>query len=169
MTLQFVELAGILILVLLISAGVVLWLQSQKKKPHPIMQVLVLILLLVVLFGGMKWGGEAIGVLTPASTSNTSDNPYRRALMMLQEPYSTYTTVNNLAGTNREALIVRFQQIGRLEIGDLKEKARTLQEMIQNAPSSGQVGMYNMRMTSEIQARWEALRLELVKRAELKP
>ena len=31
---------------------------------------------------------------------------------------------------------------------------------------TGQTGIYNMRMTSDIQARWEALRQELQKRAE---
>lgn len=169
MTLQFVELFGMLIVVLLISAGVVLWLQSQKRKPHPLLQVFVLIMLLVVLIGGMKWGGDALGLVSPASSGDGANNAYLQALILLQEPYSTYTTANNLAGTNREALIERFQKMERLEIGTVKPLVRSLQTMIENAPSSGQQGMYNMRMTSDIQARWDALRVELAKRAEQKP
>ena len=166
LTMPFIELAGLLIVVLLLSAGVVLWLKSQKKKPHPMMQLLILVLMLVLGFAGLKYGGEALGNIDPKSASDVSNDPYRQALILLQEPYPAYTTANNLSSTNREALTTRFMKMEKLNLAELKAYVSSLREMIESAPATGQPGIYNMRMTSEIQARWDELRRELLKRVE---
>lgn len=164
--LHFLELAGLLALVLLISIGVILWMKSQKKQPHPMLNVLVLVVMLVMIFAGLKYGGETLGFIAPSSTASASDNPYRQALLMLQEPYSSYTSANNLASTNRESLANRFMNMERLDLADLKPAVANLRAMIESAPATGQTGIYNMRMTSDIQARWDELRIQLQKRAE---
>lgn len=165
-TMPFLELAGLLIIVLFISAGIVLWMKSQKKKPNPMIQLLILVLLLVLTIGGMKWGGEALGIFPVSGKDDAGKNPYRQALILLQEPYSSYTSLNNVASVNRELLIERFLKMEQLDLGDLKLLVNNLRGMIQSAPATGQTGIYNMRMTSDIQARWETLRQELKKRAE---
>ena len=165
LTIPFLELVGLLIVVLFISVGLVLWMKSNKKKPNPMMQLLILVLLLVLGFAGMKWGGEALGIL-PGNAGESSKNPYRQALMLLQEPYPSYTSANNVASANRETLSARFLKMEQLDLGDLKIQVNNLRGMIQSAPATGQTGIYNMRMTSDIQARWEELRQALQKRAE---
>ena len=164
-TMPLLELAGLLIVVLFISAGVVLWMKRQKKKPNPMVQLLIMVLLLVLAFAGLKWGGEALGIL-PGSKGDAKNNPFRQALILLQEPFPAYTTVNNLASTNRETLVTRFQQMEQLDLAELKSQVSSMRAMIESAPASGQTGIYNMRMTSDIQARWEELRQALQKRAE---
>lgn len=166
MSMHFVELGVLMVIVLLISIGVVLWMKSQKQKPNPMLQLLVLVLLLVLGFAGMKWGGETMGIFASSDGEKNSDNPYRQALLLLQEPYPAYTSANNLASTNRESLTSRFHQMEKLKLAELTPQVRTLLTMIESAPATGQTGIYNMRMTSEIQARWEDLRRELQKRAE---
>jgi len=168
-TMPLLELAALLIIVLFISAGIVLWMKSQKKKPNPMMQLLILVLLLVLAIGGMKWGGEALGIFPASGKEDASKNPYRQALMLLQEPYSSYTSHNNVASVNREMLAERFQKMEQFELGDLKLAVNNLRGMIQSAPATGQTGIYNMRMTSDIQARWDELHRELQKRAERTP
>lgn len=165
LTMPFLELAGLLILVLFISVGVVLWMKSNKKKPSPMMQLLILVLLLVLGFAGMRWGGEALGIL-PSSKDESKNNPYRQALLLLQEPYPSYTSANNVASANRETLAARFLKIEQLDLGELRIQVNNLRGMILSAPATGQTGIYNMRMTSDIQARWEELRQALQKRAE---
>lgn len=163
MTNSLLELSIALMIILLLSAGVLLWLK-QNKKSHPMLPWLVLVIMLVAGLVGVKYLGEAMGFITPAS--NPNNNPYLAALNLLQQPYSAYTTLNNLAVAHREPLVERFQKMGQLEIGDLKNQVSTLLAMVQSAPATGQPGIYNMRMTSDIQARWEELRRELIKRAE---
>ncbi len=164
-TMPLLELAVLLIVVVFISAGIVLWMKSQKKRPNPMIQLVILVLLLVLAFAGLKWGGEALGIL-PASKGDAKNNPFRQALILLQEPYPAYTTANNLASTNRETLVARFQKMEQLELAELKSEVSSMRAMIESAPASGQTGIYNMRMTSDIQARWETLRQALQKRAE---
>ena len=164
-TMPLLELAALLIIVLFISAGIVLWMKS-KKKPHPMMELLILVLLLVLGIAGVKWGGEALGIFPASGKEVAGKNPYRQALILLQEPYSSYTSLNNVASVNRETLVERFLKMEQLDLGDLKLVVNNLRGMIQTAPATGQTGIYNMRMTSDIQARWEALRQELQKRAE---
>jgi hypothetical protein len=164
-TMPLIELAGLLIVVLFISAGVVLWMKSRKKKPNPMVQLLILVLLLVLCFAGLKWGGEALGIL-PGNKGEAKNNPYVQALILLQEPYPAYTSLNNLASANRETLVTRFQKMEQLELAELKIQVSSMRAMIESAPATGQTGIYNMRMTSDIQARWEELRLALKKRAE---
>lgn len=165
-TMPLLELAALLIIVLFISAGIVLWMKSKKQKPNPIMQLLILVLLLALGIAGVKWGGEALGIFPASGKDSSARNPYREALMLLQEPYSSYTSANNVASVNRETLVERFQKMEQLDLGDLKLAVNNLRGMIQTAPATGQTGIYNMRMTSDIQTRWETLRQELQKRAE---
>lgn len=165
-TMPLLELAALLIIVLFISAGIVLWMKSKKQKPNPMMQLLVLVLLVALGIASMKWGGEALGIFPASGKADAGKNPYRQALMMLQEPYSSYTSHNNVASVNREMLAERFLKMEQLDLGDLKLAVNNLRGMIQSAPATGQTGIYNMRMTSDIQARWETLRQELKKRAE---
>ena len=165
-TMPLLELAVLLIVVVFISAGIVLWMKSQKKRPNPMIQLVILVLLLVLAFAGLKWGGEALGIL-PASKGDAKNNPFRRrVLILLQEPYPAYTTANNLASANRETLVARFQKMEQLELAELKSEVSSMRAMIESAPASGQTGIYNMQMTSDIQARWETLRQALQKRAE---
>lgn len=167
LTTPLIEMAGLLVVVLLISAGIVLWMKSQKKKtPHPMLQLLALVIVLVLGFAGVKWGGEALGIIEPKSVKETRNDPYRQALVLLQEPYPAYTSPNNLASVNRESLTARFRQMERLELADLRKLVSSLLVMIESAPATGQTGIYNMRMTSEIQARWDELLRELLKRVE---
>lgn len=161
---QFLELGLLLLIILLASAGVVLWLQSQKKRMHPMLQVLALILLVGLLLTGIQYGSNALGV-TP-SASSTGDNPFRQALRLLNDSYPTYTNQNNVNGVNREVLVKRFQDMEKLELEELKAQVTIMRGLIEDAPSSGQVGIYNMRMTSGIQARWDELRQALQKRAQ---
>ncbi len=164
-TMPLLELTGLLIVVLFISAGVVLWMKSQKKKPNPMVQLLILVLLLVLCFAGLKWGGEALGIL-PGNKVDAKNNPYLQALILLQEPYHAYTSPNNLASANRETLVSRFQKMEQFELAELKSQVSSMRAMIESAPASGQTGIYNMHITSEIQARWEELRQALQKRVE---
>jgi hypothetical protein len=112
----------------------------------------------------IKFLGEEMGFITPAS--NVQKNPYLTALNLLQQPYPAYTTANSLAMAQREPLVERFKQMEQLEIGDLKNQASILLALVQAAPTTGKPGIYNMCMTSDIQARWEVLRRELMKRVE---
>lgn len=164
MSVHFLELACLLALVLLISTGVVLWMKSQKKI-NPMVQLAIMVILLLVGFVGMKWAGETLGIIAPASADDSA-NAYRQALLLLQEPYPSYTSLNNLASINRETLTTRFQKMEKLELGELKPQVRGLLAMIESAPATSQTGIYNMRMTSDIQARWEELRRDLQKKVE---
>lgn len=161
---QFIELGVLLCIIVLVSAGVLFWLQSQKKRVHPLVQVLALILLVTMLLASLHYGTGINGAVT--SSTSTADNPFRQALRMLNESYPSYTTTNNINGISRDVLFKRFQDMEKLELEDLKPKVSVLKVLIQDAPSSGQSGIYNMRMTSEIQARWKELRDALEKRAQ---
>jgi hypothetical protein len=161
---QFIELGVLLCLIVLISAGVLLWLQSQKKRLHPMVQVLALILLVTLLLASLRYGTGINGAVT--NSTSTADNPFRQALEMLNERYPSYTTTNNINGISRDVLFKRFQEMEKLELDELKPKVSAIKALIQDAPSSGQSGIYNMRMTSEIQARWNELRQALEKRAQ---
>lgn len=163
MTNSLLELSVALMVILLLSAGILLWLK-QNKKSHPMLPWLVLVIMLIAGLVGVKYLGEAMGFITPAS--NAANNPYLAALHLLQQPYPAYTTPNNLAVAHREPLVERFQKMEQLDIGDVKNRVSALLAMVQSAPATGQPGIYNMRMTSDIQARWEELRRELIKRAE---
>lgn len=164
LTMPFVELAVLLLIVLLISAGLVLWMKSQKK-PNPMLQLILIVVLLALGIAGVKWGGEALGIV-PSGSSKEANNAFRQALILLQEPYPSYTSSNNVATASREALLERFQKMEQLELAALQEQVKRLRLMIESAPATGQTGIYNMRMTSDIQARWDALRQELQKRVE---
>ncbi len=161
---QFFELGVLLCLIVLVSAGVLLWLQSQKKRLHPMVQVLALILLVTLLLASLRYGTGITGAVT--SSTSTADNPFRQALEMLNERYPSYTTTNNINGISRDVLFKRFQEMEKLELQELIPQVSALKLLIQDAPSSGQSGIYNMRMTSEIQARWKELRDALEKRAQ---
>lgn len=161
---QFIELGVLLCLVVLISAGVLLWLQSQKKRLHPLVQVLALILLVTLLLAGLRYGTGMTSSVTDSSSN--ADNAFRQALRMLNESYPSYTTNNNINGISRDVLFKRFSDMEKLELEELKPQVSTIKALIQDAPSSGQSGIYNMRMTSEIQARWNELRQALEKRAQ---
>jgi hypothetical protein len=159
---QFLELGLLLVLILLVSAGIVLWMQSQKKRLHPLVQVFALILLVTLLLVGLKYGSNSMGL----QASSTELNDFRKALVMLNENYPTYTTTNNLNGVSREVLLKRFEDMEKLELAEIKPQVTEMRGLILEAPSSGQPGIYNMRMTSEIQARWSELREALQKRAQ---
>lgn len=162
---HFIDLAFLFLMVVLLSAGVLLWLKSLKKQPSFVVQLVVVACLIALLFAGLKLSGTSMGIFTPA-LAGTQTNPYREAYILLQEPYPSHTTYNNLSGVNREALLEKFQKMEQLDIIKVKPQVQALKGLIESAPASGLPGIYNMRITSDIQARWEELRQELMKRAE---
>ncbi|HMP17134.1 MAG TPA: hypothetical protein PKD72_08940 [Gemmatales bacterium] len=159
---QFYELGLLLGLILLVSTGVVLWLQTQKKRMSPLLPYVILLVLVTAMVLGIQYTvHKSSGKMDP-----TTDTPYRQALRLLNERYPSYTTINNVNGVNRDVLVKRFEAMTELDLGELKEKVQQLKKLVEEAPSSGQPGIYNMRMTSEIQACWEELRQALEKRAQ---
>lgn len=166
MTPHIVDLAFLFVMVLLLSAGLLLWLKSLKKRPHFLSQVALIVGLIALLIGGLKLSGTSLGFLTPAVAGSGKANAYREALELLNQPYPSYTTPNNVAGASREDLVQRFLKMEQFDIGEVKQHVNALRTMIENAPASGQQGIYNMCITSDIQARWDELRRELKKRAE---
>lgn len=58
MTLHLFELAGLMVLILLVSATLVLWMQSTKRRPNPMLKVLLLVVLIVFCLGSMKYAGK---------------------------------------------------------------------------------------------------------------
>jgi hypothetical protein len=166
MTPHIVDLAFLFVMVLLLSTGLLLWLKSLKKRPHFLTQLALVVGLVALILGGLKLSGTSLGFLTPALAASSQSNAFREALELLDQPYPSYTTANNIAGASREDLVQRFQKMEKLDLGEVKQQVNALRTMIENAPSSGQSGIYNMRITSDIQARWDELRRELKKRAE---
>ncbi len=155
-----------MVVCLLLSATVILLTKEGKKRLGPTAKWAVLLIILLLCLVGVKWGIDQFKQSSEDAEKQAAlGNPYRKALAMLNEPYPSYTSVNNLFLADRTTLVERFSKMEKLPLVELKPMVSALRVMIEKAPGSGQPGLYNMQLTDEIKSQWDRLRRDLEKKS----